>query len=72
VCNRSFIVCLDVRAVFFLHDVLFCVICVFVCYLIIGPLPLGKNPFAINNNYNNNNNKYPYTVLLQLLKIGFS
>jgi hypothetical protein len=28
----------------------------FVCCLIVVPLPPGENPFAVNNNNNNNNN----------------
>jgi hypothetical protein len=31
-------------------------IVLFVCCLIVVPLPLGENPFAVNNNNNNNNN----------------
>jgi hypothetical protein len=34
--------------------------CIFMHYLIVVPLPLGKTPFAVelNNNNNNNNNSY--------------
>jgi hypothetical protein len=36
----------------------------FVCCLIVVPLPPGENPFAVNNNNNNNNNNNDrlYTV----------
>jgi hypothetical protein len=37
--------------------VLLCVICVFVCCLIVVPLPPGENPFAAQLNNNSNNNK---------------
>jgi hypothetical protein len=29
----------------------------FVCCLIVVPLPPGENPFAVNNNNNNNNER---------------
>jgi hypothetical protein len=35
----------------------------FVCCLIVVPLPPGENPFAVNNNNNNNNNKFYVSFL---------
>jgi hypothetical protein len=35
----------------------------FVCCLIVVPLPPGENPFAVNNNNNNNNNNKIITSL---------
>jgi hypothetical protein len=40
--------------VLFERCVLFCVICVFLCCLIVVPLSLDKNPFSVQLNNNNN------------------
>jgi hypothetical protein len=47
-------------AVLFECCVVFCVMCIFVCCLIVVPLSPGKAPFAVqlNNNNNNNNNVF--------------
>jgi hypothetical protein len=55
--------CVALCAVFRLFVVLFCVMSVIcVLYLIVVPLPPGKNPFAVKI-YINNNKITPRTVL---------
>jgi hypothetical protein len=49
VCNVFFIVCVALCAVLLEHDVLFCVMCVFLCLTDI-PLPPGENQFAVQLN----------------------
>jgi hypothetical protein len=37
----------------------------FVCCLIVVPLPPGENPFAVNNNNNNNNKNHLFNITLK-------
>jgi hypothetical protein len=51
----SFIVCAALCVVFCQRGMIFCVICViFVCCIIVVPLPQGKIPFAVQLKYSNN------------------
>jgi hypothetical protein len=60
----SFIVCVALCSVFCLAwCVNLCDICIFVCCLIVGPLPLGYNPSVAQLNNNNNMERHNLSVV---------
>jgi hypothetical protein len=50
ICNLLYLLCSFVCFDLFEGGVTFCVICVFLLFLIVVPLPPGKNPFAVQLN----------------------